>query len=157
MPLAKRRKAGALSWSEVTGSRVTLARLRVSVLILPWRKPSLAAVKVPMVVMGLSGSVRVRAAPCDLDGDRHGRGRVGPHPERTGAARRMARPNCFAARGMSGRGPRRAGGRGGPPAGGGGGGGERGGGEPLRGRGEASADPRPDHVHQDARGRANYD
>src|SRR4051795_10737065 len=42
MPLAMRRKAGALSWSEVTGSRVTLARLRVSVLILPWRRPSLA-------------------------------------------------------------------------------------------------------------------
>jgi len=47
MPLAKIRKAGALSWSEVTGSRVTLARLRVSVLILPWRKPSFAGVKVP--------------------------------------------------------------------------------------------------------------
>src|SRR3954467_668223 len=35
--------------------------------------------------------------------------------------------------------------------------GEKSWGEPLPGRREASADPRPDHVHQDARGRANYD
>jgi hypothetical protein len=59
--------------------------------------------------LSFSGSVRVRAAPCDLDGDRRGRGCVGPHRAATGAARRTARANCFGARGMSGQGPRGAG------------------------------------------------